>query len=239
MKKILVLLSVVFIGAPLFAQSPSNMQDIKEALSVLIEKTEQYKTKKEQTPVIKMGKNEFQLARALKEEPDGQEVWTYYYTPVKKPLTYTLDTEFKSSADGAPYTVLGRGNSLLIVGPGHWRAVDFEVAGVEIVVYPDNRLEQIKQDWEKAFGQACVYTSEKPQGNAKAVAGLWHTPAKAYLLADGRTAVVYVEAAAAEYGPYKRACSKWHLDALFKDQPQLHKLNAYGFVKEEKDISRL
>jgi len=236
MKKILVLLSVVFIGAPLFAQSPNNMQDIREALSILIEKTEQYKAEKENAPVIKMGKNEFQLERALKEEPDGKEMWTYYYTPVKKPLTYTLDTEFESFADGAPYTVLGRGNSLLIVGPRHWRAVDFEVSGVEIVIYADNRFEQIKQDWERRFTKECVYSSEKPQDNALKVAGLWHTPAKAYLLADGRTAVVYVEAAAAEYGPYKRACSKWHLDALFKDQPQFQKVNADGFVKQEKGI---
>ena len=236
MKKILVLLVVSVIGGPLFAQSPSNMDDIKEALSVLIEKTEQYKAEKENAPVIKMGKNEFQLERALKEEPDGKEMWTYYYVPVNQPLTYKLDTKFESADNDAMYKVLGRANSLLIVGPQMWRVVDFEVSGVEIVIYADNRFEQIKQDWERRFTKECVYSSEKPQDNALKVAGLWQTPAKAYLLADGRTAVVYVEASAAKYGPYKRACSKWHLDALFKDQPQFQKVNADGFIKEEKGI---
>ena len=58
-----------------------------------------------------------------------------------------------------------------------------------------------------------------------------HTPTKAYLLADGRTAVVSVYAASV-YGPYKRACSKWGTDRLFDGQPQLLKMNVQNFPKQ-------
>lgn len=251
MKKIVVLLLIAFASTALFAQEtkkvrsvpeaaeivkkyspvPVNEQKMKQAIKEALETVNEsaFAQKGVEYPTITMGKNKFVIDRVLKEKVDGNQIWTYYYVPAEKPLTYKLDTVFTSGLPDADYTVTGRVNSLLIVGPRTWRNVDFEVAGIEIVIYENNVFHKIKSEWTLQFSEDCVYYGDKKHGNVERVAGLWHTPTKAYLFEGGRTAVVYVDAAAKKYGPYKRECNKWNLDALFKAQPEFNKINIFSF----------
>jgi len=280
MKKIIVLLVAVFVSGPLFAQTPGgDMRDIREAIELLkqqheikvneqklqkaLEEAEEavhksegksmIKTPQEQFPTITMGKNKFVIEKAFKEDTTaGRAVWTYYYVPAKKPLVYDLDVIFSSGLPDADYYVTGRSNSLLVIGPLMWRKVGFEVSGIEINIYDDDRFERIREDWKTSFGEDCVFEAEKTISrdivdcvicvfNRKQhlqSASLYHTPTSVYALEDGRTAVVSVYATS-DYGPYKRKCSKWGMDVLFNSQPQFKKLKADAFPKMEYPVEVL
>lgn len=250
MKKIMLLLLSVLIAAPLFAQSPSNMRDIREAIEILSQQrvnkqklqqalkeaeevTNARRSAAETAPKIKVGKYRFILEKSLKEQTkEGTDVWTYYYVPLK-PAVFSELVSFVSPKQGADYRVISHNNLHHLVGPINMRQIDFEVSGVEINVYKDNRFNRIVNGWKKQFGEGCVdenvnnfilnllaCVSCNRQEQQSTEAALLHTPTKAYLLSDGSTAVVSVYASS-EVGPYRQACGRYNNGSVFNNQPEL------------------
>ena len=264
MKKIIVLLLLIAGAMPVCAQSRDAEAGVHEAIALIFGNKENKKLsqKIEQTvvdvqavqdaqkgPVVKMDKSEFYTVQ----EPmvvyeEGQKVYERYsFLPNGKPLIYKEIVSFTSSLPEADYEVIDRARASGLVGPLSWREVDFEVTGIEVIVYEKDRFDEIVKLWKGGFGKECVYeTMEKINAPATQdhstyfdennlpnnVAGIWKTPTKVYRLPDGKTVVVKVFADS-KYGPYKRACSRWGQGVLFKHQPQINQIGVVNFAAVE------
>ena len=213
-----------------------NKQKLQQAIDEAMEATHaknKVQLPSRPSPKIKIGKHEFTITKFFKErDKDGKEVWSYFYSPANGPVVFEELVEFDSAINHQKYKVISPSNINRFIGPIHTRYVDFEVSGIEINIYEDDRFDAIVSDWENSFGKGCVgrngsgkanwFSCTRDIGKTKE-AGLLHTPTKIYALEDGRTVVVYVYASS-EYGPYKQGCSTTNAGRIFSRQPELNKI---------------
>jgi len=257
MKKIIGLLAVIFVVAPLFAQSSGttslpeaaeqvkqnypwvNSQKLNQAMQEALEAGKP--TTAKDYPVIKMGISSFAIKFATKNVENGQEVWTYYYEPII-PFIVNEQVALEDGKNNIVYHVRSSQTD-----PAFWQRYPFKVAGVKIDIYPDNQLEAFSNEWKTAYGEDCIYQKNAKKNLLSGITrkaepikwiGLWNLLKKVYLFPNGRTAVINVYASSDKYGPYVRQCQAGNTGLIFDLQPHLEKINlsdfpqrTYGVVK--------